>query len=365
MIRWDDRSTDVLLNPRLGAADLAEIRRLIGACAGLEAHIWLTTSGSTGRLKPVALSKAAVLAAADGVNRHLAATRDDVWCRPLPIFHVGGLGIHARAFRTGSGLSILERWDPFAFHNMLADDAVTLTSLVPTQVRDLLTHRLSPPPFLRAVLVGGGATPPDLWTEARALGWPLLPNYGATETGAQVATASLEDLDRPTPPPLHLLDHVEGQVTYDGRLGFKGPSLFTGYATADGLHDPKEDGWWFSGDRGTLSNGIVTVVGRVDDAIKIGGESVSLAALQARIETLLPVDGVTDAAVIDRPDPRLGSVLVLVVVGSRGGAGSLRKRYDESVLPFERAHDVVLLDEIPRTELRKVRRELLKQRLGY
>lgn len=363
-MRWDDRSTDILLNPRLGTTDQAAIRTLITTCPALTAHVWLTTSGSTGRLKPVALAKPALLASADAVNRHLGATANDIWARPLPLFHVGGLGIHARAHRSGSAVFVLERWDPFAFHALLADEAVTLSSLVPAQLRDLLTHRLAPPPFLRAVLVGGGATPPDLWTEARAYGWPLLPNYGATETGAQVATASLDDLDSPTPPPLRLLDHIETQVTFAGRLGFRGPSLFTGYATAEGLHDPKEDGWWISGDLGAVRDRVLLVTGRVDDVVKVGGESVSLTALQAKLEALLPMEGVTDAAVLDQPDARLGTAMVLVVVGSREGAEALTARYDAAVLPFERAGHVILAKEIPRTDLRKVQRDRLKQQFA-
>jgi O-succinylbenzoic acid--CoA ligase len=359
MIRWDGDHTDVLLNPRLGATDLADVRRVIAACPNLPAHIWLTTSGATGRVKPVALAKQALLAAADAVNRHLDAQADDVWCRPLPLFHAGGLSIHARAFRTGSQVFALEKWDVFTFHNMLADEAVTLTSLVPTQLRDLVHHRLTPPPFLRAALLGGGATPPDLWSDARALAWPILPTYGTTETAAAVAIAAPSDMTSSAPPRLRVLPHVDARETDDGRLAFRTAALLTGYATESGLDDPKQDGWWTSDDLGAVADGVLTVQGRSDGVVKVGGESVSVAALQDRLDALVRASPVADAAIVAVPDARLETVLMLGAVGARGDAEELRRRYDEQVLPFERVREVVLVKEIPRTALGKVRREEL------
>ncbi|MEX0691342.1 MAG: AMP-binding protein [Gemmatimonadales bacterium] len=364
MIRWDDDHTDVVLNPRLGATDLADVRRLIAACPNLPAHIWLTTSGATGRLKPVALAKQALLAAADAVNQHLETQADDVWCRPLPLFHAGGLSIHARAFRSGSQVFALEKWDVFTFHNMLADEAVTLTSLVPTQLRDLIHHRLTPPPFLRAALLGGGATPPDLWSDARALAWPILPTYGTTETAAAVAIAAVDDLSSSAPPRLRVLPHVEARATDDGRLAFRTAALLTGYATESGLHDPKQYGWWTSDDLGAVADGGLTVHGRADDVVKIGGESVAVAALQERLDSLARTTGVADAVLVAVPDERLGAVLLLAVVGSRGDAETLRARYDEAVLPFERVRELVVVKEIARTALGKVRREELLRATG-
>ena len=357
---WVGPGTEVLLNPRLTAADRHQVERLIAGCPPLVAHVWLTTSGSTGRLKPVALAKTAILTAADAVNAHIGATSDDVWCRPLPEFHVGGLGIHARAFRTGSPVVVLPKWDPAEFAFLVDAQGVTLTSLVPAQVRDLVHEGLVPPPRLRVILLGGGATPDDLWREARALGWPLLPNYGMTETSAMMAVASPTDRESAAPPRLHVLRHINARVTDEGFLAFKGPSLFTGYATERGLDDPKQDGWWTSGDLGALDGDVLTVAGRADDVIKIGGESVALSALQARVESLRRhIPDVADAAIAARRDARLGYVIVLAVAGSREGAETLRQRYDADVLPFERARDVVRLDAIPRTPLGKIRRTAL------
>ncbi|MCA1732832.1 MAG: AMP-binding protein, partial [Acidobacteria bacterium] len=102
MIDFADAGSVLLLNPRLPAPERARLERIRDAIPPFRAHVWVTSSGSTGSLKLVALSKEAILASARAVNRHLDAARSDVWCAPLPEFHVGGIGIHARAFLTGS-----------------------------------------------------------------------------------------------------------------------------------------------------------------------------------------------------------------------------------------------------------------------
>ena len=106
-IDWTSDESHVLLNPRMPADEEARLRSLV---IDLPAHLWLATSGTTGALKLTALSKRAMLVSAAAVNRHLAADAQDVWCCVLPEFHVGGLGIFARAFLSGSGV-ISAQWD--------------------------------------------------------------------------------------------------------------------------------------------------------------------------------------------------------------------------------------------------------------
>src|SRR5687767_8020692 len=99
MIDWRSDESHVLLNPRMPEEERQHLERLV---TPLPAHVWLSTSGTTGALKLVALSKRALLASAAAVNRRLESTAQDVWCCVLPTFHVGGLGIHARAFLNGA-----------------------------------------------------------------------------------------------------------------------------------------------------------------------------------------------------------------------------------------------------------------------
>src|SRR5688572_24102403 len=135
MIDWYSNETHALWNPRLPAADVAALEDLLREVPPLKGHVWIATSGTSGAFKLVALSKVALLASAAAVNKHIGATRDDVWCSVLPAFHVGGLGILARASLTGSSV-VAGEWEAAAFVRTAEEKRVTLSALVPAQVRD-------------------------------------------------------------------------------------------------------------------------------------------------------------------------------------------------------------------------------------
>lgn len=346
VLDWASDETHLLLNPRM---PLEEQTRLLSFVIDLPAHVWVATSGSTGALKLTALSKTAMLASAAAVNRHLNATADDVWACVLPEFHVGGLGIHARAFLVGATV-VRMPWDPRLFAGYAA---TTLASLVPAQVSDLVQARLSPPPALRAIVVGGGALAPVLYKDARALGWPVLPSYGMTETCSQIATATLSG------PELVLLDHVEVRTEEDGRLAVRGASLLTGYGTEQGFVDPRNaDGWLITEDLGSIEGRTLRIEGRRGDFVKIGGESVDL----ARLDAILAAIAGEHAAVLAVPDERLGQVIHLAI-DPTVDAEQIRVAFAERVLPFERPRAVYRVEEIPRSALGKLMRSELWNRI--
>jgi len=335
-VDFESQQSHLLLNPRMPAEERARLESLVPE---LPAHVFVATSGTTGAIKLVALSKAAILASARAVNERLASTRDDVWCRVLPYFHVGGLGIHARAHL--SGARVLEMsWDARAF----AKTEATLASLVPAQVHDLVTAGLRPPRTLRAVLVGGGAFDPDLQARGRALGWPLLATYGMSECCSTVTVES------------ELLSHLEARSEPDGRLAFRGASLFTGYAAEAGVVDPKVDGWFLTEDFGDVAGRTVRVRGRAADFVKIGGESVDL----NRLDAILRYIAGDAAAVVAVPDARLGRVIHLA---STVDAEDIVERFNAQVLPFEKIRQVHRVPRIPRSPLGKLLRAELEQLL--
>ena len=343
VIDWRTDESHLLLNPRMPRE---ERRRLETFVVPLPAHVWLPTSGTTGALKLTALSKKALLASAASVNRHLQATAADVWVCVLPTFHVGGLGIYARAFLSGARV-VAASWAPQQFAGM-AD--ATLASLVPAQVADLVGAGLRAPARLRGIVVGGGALSDELYRKAWALGWPLLPSYGMTESCSQVATARAGSTD------LILLDVFEARAEKDGRLAFKGEPLLTGYGTAGGFVDPKRRGWFVTEDLGSVDGRVVRVSGRRGEFVKIGGESVDL----GRLDAILASIAGSQAAVFAVPDARLGHVLHLAVSGELD-AEEVAAAFGERVHPFERPRRVHRVVEVPRTALGKLmRKELLK-----
>ncbi len=350
MIDWNSDETHLLLNPRLPAAEHERLQALVRSVPDLRAHVWIATSGTSGALKLTALSKRAVLSSAAAVNRHLGAQRGDVWYCVLPTFHVGGLGMHARAFLTGSRV-ITADWDARMFVEIAVRERVTLSALVAAQVRDLVREGLRAAESLRAVVIGGGPTPEDLYRAARQLGWPVLPSYGLTEAASQVATAT------PDSPDMHVLSHLHVRID-DGFIKVRGASLLTGYALWDSegeavFADPKVDGWFITEDRGELVGDVLRVFGREGEFVKVGGESVDLKRLDSILDD---IRGDVDAAVIAVPDERLGHVIHLAAAKDSGG---IVDAFNSRVLPFERIRGVHRVDAVPRSPLGKILRSKL------
>jgi O-succinylbenzoic acid--CoA ligase len=387
-VDWESRDTVVLANPEWidrQADGPADIGRLLPA---LDAHVWVATSGTSGdapgRIRFVALSKEAFLASAGAVNVHLGATAADVWAHALPVFHVGGLGILARARLSGAQVlpAVSDRWNPAEFHDVVARSGATLAALVPPQVHDLVAARLTSPPSLRAVVVGGARLAPALYEAARGLGWPCLPSYGLTESCSQVATAALPSLDRSDyPAALPVLAHAEIRAAADGRLSIRSASLLTCCAEGGGgtvrVWDPKRDGWLETDDAGRVSAGGVEVFGRLSDTVKVLGENVALPRVEEQVWRWANQEGLRelrgfDFAVVAVPHARRGHELVAALVAGpdvdeprRGAlASSLAAFCRDALLPFERVRRVAWVQEIPRTPLGKCRRALLARQVG-
>ncbi len=326
MIDLESSASHLLLNPRMPAGDRERLDRIV---PNLDAHVFIATSGSTGTIKLVALSKRAILASAAAVNERLEVTSKDVWAAVLPTFHVGGLGVYARCHLSGARVLPMP-WDPRAF----AESDATVASLVPAQMEDLVASRLEPSPTLRAILVGGGAFDP-----LRAPNWPVIASYGMSECCSTVSTKDI------------LLPHLEARREQDGRLAFRGASLFTGYVTEDGLIDPKIDGWFISEDLGHVEGRTLTVEGRAGDFVKIGGESVNL----ARLDNILHDLAGDAAAIVAVPDERLGHVIHLATTIEPTFVDTFNAR----VHPFERIREVHRVATIPRSPLGKLLRAVL------
>ncbi|MBV9495268.1 MAG: AMP-binding protein [Acidobacteria bacterium] len=339
MIDFFGPDSHLLLNPRMPEEERARLEKLVPP---LPAHVFVATSGSSGAVKLVALSKVAILASAVAVNEYFAATSSDVWASVLPAFHVGGLGIFARA-QLARGRVLAMPWDP----QLLVRTDTTLVSLVPAQLHDIVRAEVRPQTSMRAALIGGGSLDPQLHQAARALGWPVFTSYGMTECCSTVAIDG------------QLLPHLEGRAEEEGRLAFRGASMLTGYATGEGVIDPKDaDGWFTTEDVGAVKGRALRVDGRRGEFLKIGGESVDLGRLDGVLDS---VRGEIDAALVAIPDERLGHVLHLAVAGEGEG---IARQFNERVLPFERVRGVHQVAEIPRSPLGKLLRTRLSEALS-
>ena len=372
MIDLNSSQNEILLNPRFPEKDFLNLKALAENAnqeLGLVSHVWIATSGSTAdsvsATKLVALSKEALKQSALSVNEYLSVTDQDTWAQVLPNFHVGGLGIEIRADLSGAGVVPALRngkWDPDYFRFIIEEDGCTLAALVPTQIYDLVKNNLVSPKCLRAVVVGGGSFSLDLYQKARALGWPVLPSYGMSETASQIATASLESLKDSDYPKIKLLGHAKARINAEGYLEVTAKSLFTTYAqnTENGpkYWAPKtSDGWFVTEDRGEVLNDSLEIFGRSKDYIKIGGESVNVADLRGVLEKTvmeLNPDWVLQVTLLDIASERLGSEIHLVTTLPKENAEYIASVYGDRVLPFAKVRKTHQVVEIPRSDLGKI-----------
>jgi O-succinylbenzoic acid--CoA ligase len=340
------------------------------------ASVVFLTSGSTGGKNHIVHTAAGLTAAARTVNRWLELRKEDVFVCPLPLFHVGGFGLWMRAKLAGARFFASSgKWEASTFVRLLRRENATVVSLVPTQLHDIVRAGLVCPPALRFAVVGGGHLLTDLESESRQLGWPVLGSFGMTETCGQIATER-PDLADPGPCWMPIIDGWEARAGADGLLETRGPGLLAGKVSkVDGewryLPAPLDDGWFATEDHAEVrefgGHMWLRPLGRRDDAIKIRGELVSLSAASTELEGLARAFGLASGtvAIIDQPDPRTGAKLVLVCEpGARDRLPELVDQFNRRAPAFARIEHSLILGEIPRSALGKLRRSALREMVG-
>ena len=369
---WRDRGVHVALPPDLteppaGLIELAQPHLPEGGCL-------FRTSGTTGEPKWVTLEKRALLHSARVVNAHFNLSSNDTWLCALPLHHIAGFSIFARAWLSKSKVIFSrEKWSCESFIHLLKSNDSTITSIVPTQLHDLVEQAWSPPSCLRWVLVGGGRIDPTLFRRALDLGWPVCATYGMTETASQVATHAL-DHDRLTDPEtLEVLPHWEARLDAEGTLVVRGPALAKGYVivTSSGPVwqpiDPEHG--FITRDRVDLfrdgTRSFLRFRGRQHSFLKILGELVHLEALEERFRRHCPPD-FPASALLALPDPRREHRLLLVLEADAPPAelSALLDLFHQSCAPFERFSETLCLPSFPRTELGKLARQKLEQQVS-
>lgn len=340
--------------------------------------IWVLSSGtkSLNTVKAIGLSKEALLCAAEGANKHLKSNKNDRWLVAIPDYHVGGLAIYARSYLSGAKVFRFKgRWSAPRFVQALKDDRITLTSLVPTQIFDLVECGLKAPPSLRAVVVGGGNLAENIYLSARRLGWPLLPSYGMTEAGSQVATAPLDSLETSEVfPALALLPHIRVELSGSGRIRIHSRALCScvailGTESAFSLEDPRRADFLLSEDLAEWveSGRSLKILGRRDSVVKVLGVLVSLLEVEQEAIRYFHQNGWRETfTVIATPHDRLGAKLILISDSQK----SLKEwehwmdSYNRTVVGPRRLRALAWVPKIPRTDLMKVKQVELSRLFG-
>ena len=161
------------------------------------------------------------------------------------------------------------------------------------------------------------------------------------------------------------LDGVRVRID-DDRVVLGGATVAKGYRNPVVPNPFAEPGWFRTDDRGAVDDsGVLTVLGRVDDAISTGGLTVLPHLVEAALAGL---PGVADCAVFGVPDERLGQRVVAAVVLASGSPApslaGLRSHVEQTLDAAAAPREVHVVDELPRLGIGKVDRRALTARFG-
>jgi acyl-[acyl-carrier-protein]-phospholipid O-acyltransferase/long-chain-fatty-acid--[acyl-carrier-protein] ligase len=311
----------------------------------------LFTSGSEGTPKGVVLSHTNILANAMQSLTRVAVNGQDKVFNVLPVFHSFGMTA-GLVMPLVAGVPVYLY--PSPLHYRIVPELVygsNATILFGTDTfLNGYARAAHPYDFARLRLVLAGAEAVKERTRQiymEKFGVRILEGYGVTETAPVLAINTplankAGTVGRLSPLMQARLEPVPG-IDEGGRLYVKGPNVMLGYLRAEnpGVLEPPADGWHDTGDIVSIdSQGFITIRGRAKRFAKIGGEMVSLAAIEDFLHRLSPDHA---HAVVALPDPRKGERIVLVTTDHALERDTLLKAaraggVNELMLPAEVIH---------------------------
>ncbi len=340
------------------------------------------TSGTSAEPKGCVLSHATFTLQGDAIAHHRYHLEEDntFWC-PLPLFHNGGICTlfaclssgasycHSGRFEAGKALDQLER-EPCT-HAIPTFETIWLPIVEQERFPSADLSKL------RMILSAGT---PERLRQLQGL-FPQavqISNYGCTEAAGHLTMAELDDppdlraeaCGRPLPGmEVRIRDLESDAVLGPGRRGeieFRGPMRFLEY-----YKDPERtreaidaDGWFRTGDLGELDEGgRIRFLGRTKDMLKVGGENVAAAEVEA---FLIRHPAIRVAQVVAAPDARYAEVPAAFVEPVPGAELSEREVIDyclDEIATFKVPRYVRIVEEWPMSGT-KIKKFVLRERIA-
>ncbi|MBO0854232.1 MAG: o-succinylbenzoate--CoA ligase [Nocardia sp.] len=341
--------------------DRRESRRLSSALGPGEpidddVALVVTTSGTTGVPKGAMLTSAALRASGEATHKRLGGPGQ--WLLALPTHHIAGIQVLLRGIQAGTDPVVLDVSGGFLPGGLATAISAMrgprrYTSLVPTQLIKALDDPVAAAALatLDAVLVGGAATPRPVLDRAAAADITVVRTYGMSETCGGCVYDGVP------------LDGAQVRIE-DGRVLLGGAMLAKGYRGIPDHPAFAEPGWFRTDDAGTFDNGVLTITGRLDEAISTGG----LLVIPQVVETVLATHpAIHEAVVFGLPDPRLGERVAVAVVPKRGAIAptldELREYVTGEVDTSAAPRELAVVEEIPMRGPGKPNRARLREDL--
>ncbi|MEV6974493.1 AMP-binding protein [Kitasatospora sp. NPDC093806] len=335
------------------------------------------TSGTTARPKGVRLTHRNIWLNAVLMGLHFGASDRDVYLHTLPMFHANGWGLPFSLTGLGAQHVVLRKVDGAEILRRIDRHGVTFLCGAPAVVQMVLDAAADwdgPIPGRdRVRIIVAGAPPPTSVVQRieSELGWEFTQIYGLTETSPVVtvnrtraewdglpAAERAEKLVQAGSPAIGNQVRVDGQ----GEVLVRSNVVLDGYwrqpeATAEAIRD----GWFHTGDGGTLTDGYLTISDRKKDVIISGGENVSSIEVE---DCLYDHPAVAEVAVIGVPDAKWGETVKALVVlkpGAEAGEADLIAHCKQRLAGYKSPTSVEFRDALPRTTTGKLQKFRLRE----
>ena len=290
--------------------------------------LMLYTSGTTANPKGCLITHEAQVRNSIALGRHrYRLTHQDKFWSPLPMFHIASVLPMLAIFDVGGTYLTMGHFDAGVALRMLQQHRVTaMYPCFVTLMQGLIYHpNFASTNLSRVRLMNSnfavqppGVAEPIMAAMPQAL---QVGSFGMTETAGTVCTGSPLDpeqlritrLGKPLPGlELRIVNNETGE---DVPTGLRGEVLVRGYSTLEGYYkDPEKTaqaldrhGWFHTGDIGSLDeHGTIMFYGRFKDMLKVGGENVAAAEIEALLGRhpavkLAQVVGIPDAKYAEVP----------------------------------------------------------------
>jgi fatty-acyl-CoA synthase len=351
------------------------------------------TSGTTGNPKGVVYShRSNVLhAMAASVPDMLGLSSREAIMPVVPMFHANGWSIPFTAALSGAALVMPgAQMDGASIHQLLEDEAVTVTAAVPTVWLMLLQHLEQTGAslnHLQRVVIGGSACPRAITqTFQDTYGVEVVHAWGMTEMSplgtmcsikpeyAGLSGEALLDIqEKQGHPPftveMKITDDDGNALPWDGktfgRLKVRGPAVARAYFRGEGGEITDEDGFFDTNDVAHIDDyGYMQITDRSKDVIRSGGEWISSIELE---NIAVGHPQVAEAAVIGLAHPKWDERPLLVVVpkgDEKPARDDLLAFIEPKVARWWLPDDIVFVDEIPHTATGKIQKTALREQFA-
>jgi long-chain acyl-CoA synthetase len=335
------------------------------------------SSGTTGMPKAARHTHGSLRAAVRHWRDALGLTAADRLQITTPPSHILGLLNIVTCHQTGAWMRLHRRFDLDRMLSCIEADRITVEMAVAPIALALASHpELESFDLSSLRFIMWGATPvtpsvAEAVTRRTGVGW--LPAYGASElpviTCNPLDGPRLDSAGRAVPGvTLRVVSLETGGPAEPGEAGeiqARSGSLMAGYLPAAATAEAFCDGWYRTGDVGTIdSGGWLRLTDRSREMIKVRGFQVAPAEVEA---VLHGHPAVADCAVFGVPDPADGEAVIAAVrpePGRTADPAGLTALVGGTLASYKRPSRVVLVDEIPRLPSGKVLRRVLKERYG-